>query len=134
MDNGENGKPTLSRKLVIVPEFTRKNLRECWLFTLQGIIEILFTKLEESDFVLAEEQNIDTWEKFQSFIVLLGFHSPSIIIQEIMNLKQNYKESPRIIATELRKLQRTINYVVKFQMKCPCSQTLHFQFSYAKWV
>lgn len=100
-------KPSLAKELSIVPDFSRTNLakfkaiakiyytRMSAFYPVKEVIEILFSKFQESDFMVASEQAIDTWEKFENFIVLLGVgnKSPTAIIQEIMLLRQFSNES-----------------------------------------
>lgn len=61
----------------------------------KDIVDILSTKLEERDLILASEQKSDFYENFEKFVVLLGLNdrSPNTIIQKIMFLTQRHNES-----------------------------------------
>lgn len=99
--------PSVAKELEIVPEFSYHNLtkfrstakifynRMSEFYAPEFIIETLLTKLKEPDFILASEQQIDTWEKFENLINLLARSgkNAAALLQEIMNLRQFHRES-----------------------------------------
>lgn len=100
-------KPSLVKELEIIPEFSQHNLikfraiskiyfdRMSAFHASKDIIEVLLTKLDDENFVLASEQQIVTWETFENFITLLASSNltPEIAIEEIFNLRQLHRES-----------------------------------------
>lgn len=90
-------------------------------FPQKEIIEILYTKLQESDFVLAEQKQIATWQDFENFIVLLGLNerTPNAVLQEIMTLRQNKKESLIDYSHRVERLAAEYNLSFKISNEHP---------------
>lgn len=100
-------KPSLAKEVLIVPIFKRRNVLKFIAcakhfetamkahYDYKLIVEILITRLEDQDFILASTQTFESYAKFIEFITTRGvvYRPSSTVLQEIFALRQGNSES-----------------------------------------